>query len=51
METFLAALDWYYSGHYKYTPFSSLVLTMLNARLDEIRKMASIMSLVLDTET
>jgi len=51
METFLAALDWYYSGYYQYSPFKSLVLTMLSTRLDEIRKMASNMSLVLDYKT
>lgn len=51
METFLAALDWYYSGYYQYSLFRSLVLTILSTRLDEIRKMASDMSLVLDYKT
>jgi hypothetical protein len=48
METFLAALDWFYSGHYQYSPFRSLVLTILSTRLDEIRKMASNIALILD---
>lgn len=48
METFLAALDWYYSGNYQCSPFRSLVLTLLSTRLDEIRRMASNMPLVLD---
>jgi hypothetical protein len=48
METFLAALDWYYSGNYQCSPFRSLVMTLLSTRLDEIRRMASNMPLVLD---
>jgi hypothetical protein len=48
MEGFLAALDWYYSGNYQSSPFRSLVLTLLSTRLDEIRRMASNMPLVLD---
>ena len=48
MEGFLAALDWYYSGNYQCSPFRSLVLTILSTRLDEIRRMASDMSLVLE---
>ncbi len=48
METFLAALDCYYSGGYQYSPFRSLVLAIFSTRLDEIRKMASDLSLVLD---
>lgn len=51
METFLAALDWYYSGNYQCSPFRSLVLTILSTRLDEIRRMASNMSLVLEYKT
>ncbi|MEO8357999.1 MAG: ATP-binding protein, partial [Chloroflexota bacterium] len=51
METFLAALDWYYSGNYQCSPFQSLVLTILSTRLDEIRRMASSMSLVLEYKT
>ncbi|HEY6020561.1 MAG TPA: ATP-binding protein, partial [Candidatus Paceibacterota bacterium] len=51
IETFLAALDWYYSGCYQYSPFQSLVLAVFSTRLDEIRRMASNMSLVLDYET
>jgi hypothetical protein len=48
METFLAALDWYYTGNYQYSLPRSLVLAIVNARLEEVRKTALDISLVLD---
>lgn len=48
METFLAALDWYYTDNYQYSLPRSLALALDNARLEEVRKMALGISLVLD---
>jgi hypothetical protein len=48
MENFLAALDWYYTDNYQYSLPRSLALALVNARLEEVRKMALGISLVLD---